>query len=431
MPALRQEPVRPRLQHASAAVPRLAPRPVARLARPLVLALLARVARGNLILIDGSSRVSFGETSASEPLVATIVVHDPRFYSSVVTGGLIGAGEAYARGDWSSDDLVALVRLAARNREFLAASTSPLARLAMPWHRLRHVLRPNSRAGSRRNIASHYDLGDDFFALFLDETMTYSCGFFETEESTLAQASTAKYDLICRKLGLLPSDRVVEIGSGWGGFAVHAASRYGCHVTTTTISERQYAYAKRWVEQAGLSDRVTVLMRDYRDLTGSYDKLVSIEMIEAVGEGYLDEYFAACSALLAPHGRMLIQAITAPDEGYERYRSTVSFSQRYIFPGSLLPSVETMNAAVARRTDLRVLDLHDIGLHYAPTLRGWRERLRAQESKARALGYDDGFLRTWEYYLASCEGAFAERNISDVQVLYAKPGCPDIAPRAS
>ncbi len=411
---------------ASAAVPPVAPRALARLARGPVLALLGRIARGRLVVIDGGSRREFGQKSAAHPLVVTLVVHDPRFYSSLLTGGLIGAGESYARGDWSCDDLVTLVRLVARNREFLDASTSPLTRIAMPLHRLRHVLRRNSRAGSRRNIAHHYDLGDDFFALFLDETMTYSCGVFEPPGCSLAEASTAKYERVCRKLRLAPGDRVLEIGGGWGGFAVHAASRHGCHVTTTTISERQYEYANRWIQSAGLRDRVTVLLRDYRDLDGRFDKLASIEMIEAVGDGHLEAYFATCSRLLGPRGLLLVQAITAPDRGYERYRRSVSFSQRYIFPGSLLPSVAVMNDAASRVTDLGLVHLQDIGLHYVPTLRSWRERLLARSSRARALGYDEGFLRTWEFYLASCEGAFGERSISNVQALYAKPGCRDL-----
>jgi cyclopropane-fatty-acyl-phospholipid synthase len=408
-----------------AAVPPLVPRAVARLFRPVVLSLLRRLRRGRITLVDGGERFDFGPPGRADMLAAIITVHDPRFYSSVASGALIGAGEAYARGDFSVDDLVTLARLVAHDRELLDAADAPILGVGVPLHRLRHLLRRGSRAGSRRNVAAHYDLGDDFFALFLDETMTYSCGVFDHAGASLAQASAAKNERVCRKLRLAPGDRLIEIGSGWGGFALHAARHHGCHVTTTTISERQYEHAKRRVAAAGLSGKVTVLLRDYRDLDGRFDKLASIEMIEAVGDGHLDEYFAVCSRLLTPSGLACIQAITAPDQGYERYRRSIGFTQLHIFPGSLLPSVATMSGAAARSTDLAVLHLEDIGAHYAPTLRAWRERLLASASRARELGFDEGFLRTWEFYFATCEAAFAERSIGDVQMVLAKPAFRD------
>jgi cyclopropane-fatty-acyl-phospholipid synthase len=292
-----------------------------------------------------------------------------------------------------------------------------------PLRRILHWLNRNSPDGSRRNIAAHYDLGNDLFALMLDETMAYSCGVFERDDATLHEAQLAKFERICRKLRLGADDHLLEIGTGWGGFAIHAASRYGCRVTTTTISREQHDWAREKIAAAGLADRVTLLLDDYRDLRGRYDKLVSIEMIEAVGARYLDTYTAQCSKLLEPHGAMLLQAITIQDQVYEEALKSVDFIQRFIFPGSFIPSVTAITDSVRSSTDMKVFHLEDIGPHYATTLRRWRENFFARLPEVRQLGYPDAFVRLWEYYLCYCEGGFLERQLGDVQMLLTKPRC--------
>ncbi len=292
-----------------------------------------------------------------------------------------------------------------------------------PLRRMLHWLNRNSPDGSRRNIAAHYDLGNDLFALFLDDTMAYSCGVFEREDATLHEAQVAKFERVCRRLRLSPSDHLLEIGTGWGGFALHAASRYGCRVTTTTISREQHDWARERIRAAGLSDRVTLLLDDYRDLRGRYDKLVSIEMIEAVGHQFLDTYTAQCSRLLEPHGAMLLQAITIRDQIYEEALESVDFIQRYIFPGSFIPSVTAIADSVRRATDMKVFHLEDIGPHYATTLRRWRERFFERIDDVRRLGYSEQFVRMWDFYLCYCEGGFLERQLGDVQMLLTKPRC--------
>jgi cyclopropane-fatty-acyl-phospholipid synthase len=286
-----------------------------------------------------------------------------------------------------------------------------------------HWLNRNSPDGSRRNIAAHYDLGNDLFALFLDDTMAYSCGVFEREDATLHEAQVAKFERACRRLRLSPSDHLLEIGTGWGGLALHAASRYGCRVTTTTISREQHDWARERIRAAGLSDRVTLLLDDYRDLRGRYDKLVSIEMIEAVGHQFLDTYTAQCSRLLEPHGAMLLQAITIRDQLYAEALESVDFIQRYIFPGSFIPSVTAIADSVRRATDMKVFHLEDIGPHYATTLRRWRERFFERIDDVRRLGYSEQFVRMWDFYLCYCEGGFLERQLGDVQMLLTKPRC--------
>jgi cyclopropane-fatty-acyl-phospholipid synthase len=290
-------------------------------------------------------------------------------------------------------------------------------------HKLFHLLHKDTRRGSLINIAAHYDLGNEFYGLFLDETMTYSCGIFERPESTLQEASLAKCERICRKLDLGPQDHVLEIGTGWGGFAVYAASRYGCRVTTTTISKAQHDAALERVRNAGLTERVTLLFKDYRDLSGKFDKLVSIEMIEAVGHHYLNTFFRCCSNLLSERGTMLLQSITIEDQAFERHTRQVDFIKRYIFPGSCIPSVTAMAKALAESTDLRLVHLEDITPHYARTLRAWRERFFGNIHKVRQLGFSDTFIRMWEFYLCYCEAGFTERYLGDVQMLFAKPSC--------
>ncbi len=392
------------------------------LARRAVLGQLARLEEGELVLEEAGGQYRHGRATADLPPV-TVTIRDPAFWSDVAWAGSIGAGEGYAAGHWDCDDLAAAVRLLLRNRQVIDAMDTGLARLTAPVQKALHRASRNTRAGSRRNIAAHYDLGNDFFAAFLDETMMYSSAVFERPDMTLAQAQTAKLERICRMLDLRAGERVVEIGTGWGGFALHAASRHGCHVTTTTISAEQHALASERVRAAGLADRVTVLLDDYRDLRGRYDKLVSIEMIEAVGHDFLPAFFRRCSDLLAPHGAMLLQAITIADQRYERARREPDFIQRHIFPGSCIPSVQVMADAVARATDLRLFHLEDIGPHYATTLRLWRERFVASRERVRALGCPEPFRRLWEFYLAYCEGGFEERALGDVHMLLVKPRC--------
>ena len=382
---------------------------------------LARLQEGSVTLVDHGSARTFGRRARPSSLHATVTVRDPRFYTDIAFGGSIGAGEAYMQGYWSVDDLTALLRIVLQNRAALDALEGGSARLLVPVQKLLHWASRNTRDGSRRNIAAHYDLGNDFFKLFLDPTMMYSSAVFERPGMTLEDASRAKLDRICRKLDLQARDRVLEIGTGWGGFALHAAENFGCHVTTTTISSQQYELARERVKSAGLEHRITVLQQDYRDLVGQYDKLVSIEMIEAVGHHYYDAYFRRCSELLKPEGLMLLQAITIADQRYESARRAVDFIQRHIFPGSCIPSVAVMSDAVARVTDMRLFHLEDIGPHYATTLRLWRENLFANVKQVRDLGYPEAFVRSWEFYLCYCEAGFQERAIGDVQMLLAKP----------
>ena len=392
-------------------------------ARRLVLNRLHRIQQGQIRLVEGEHRIVVGQANAAFPLHAEVVVRDPGFYVDVLFGGTIGAAEAYMDGKWETEDLTAVIRIITRNTAVMDGMEGGIARVAQAMHKLAHRFRRNTRRGSRRNIAAHYDLGNDFFAAFLDETMMYSSAVFERDDMGLLDASIAKLDRICRKLELQPGDRVLEIGTGWGGFAIHAARHYGCHVTTTTISRAQYDMAVDRVHRAGLSDRVTVLREDYRDLGGLYDKMVSIEMIEAVGHEYFDTYFAKASSLLKPHGMFLMQAITIADQRYEQARRSIDFIQRYIFPGGSLPSVARIAESVARVTDMRIFHLEDIGPHYARTLRAWRERFSARVASIRSMGYPEEFLRMWEYYFCYCEGGFEERVIGAAQFFFTKPLC--------
>lgn len=412
---------RPAAQALTTLLPRVAPY---RLLRAALFERLRALDHGQLIVEDPLGRAIFGRASRDAPaLIASVRIHDLRAYRHIALGGDVGVAESYLRGDWSSPDLVALFRLFTRNIQLshrLGAFTDRLVNLR---YQIDHWLRSNTRAGSRHNIRAHYDLGNDFFALFLDDTMTYSCGIFASPASTMREASIAKLERICRKLDLQPGDRLLEIGTGWGSLAMHAARHHGCHVTTTTISAEQHELASRRVRDAGLADRITLLRRDYRDLDGTYDKLVSVEMIEAVGHDYHDEFFRVCSRRLAPHGLMLLQAITVPDQRYDLARRSVDVIRHFIFPGSVIPSVTALLTSITRATDLRLFHHEDITPHYATTLACWRARFRDNIEPIRALGYDEPFLRLWDYYLASCEAAFAERYLGDVQMLLSRPAC--------
>lgn len=398
--------------------------PVDRLARRLLLKRLQGLTEGRLTVREGSLALSMGSEGDREGLSAEIDVLHPGFYSSVAFGGSIGAGEAYMAGAWTTSDLTAVVRIILRNRSTMDEIEGGLSKvLTRTAHRLYHLMRRNTEVGSLRNIAAHYDLGNDFYALFLDETLTYSCGIFETAQSTLEQAAVAKYDRICRKLRLNPSDHVLEIGGGWGGFAIHAARNYGCRVTTTTISRAQHELARERIRDAGLEDRISLLFQDYRHLQGEYDKLVSIEMIEAVGWEYLGDFLRCCSQRLKPEGSMALQAITIADQEFEQHSRSVDFIKRYIFPGGCLTSVTAICQGVTKHTDLRPVHLEDITPHYARTLRTWRERFFANIAEVRRLGYPDMFIRMWDFYLSYCEAGFAERYLGNVQMVFHGPLC--------
>lgn len=392
-------------------------------ARLLLLRALRRLRAGEIELCEGGELHRFGPRPAAGVLRCRVEVRDPAFYGRLVRGGTLGAAESWMRGEWSASDLTALLRMMARDADVLAGFDAGLAAGVDPARRLGHWLRGNTRRGARRNIAAHYDLGNEFFALFLDPTLTYSCGVFERADATMEEASLAKYDRLCRKLELRAEDHVLEIGTGWGGFCLHAASRYGCRVTSTTISAEQRALALERVARAGLADRVAILGRDYRDLDGRYDKLVSIEMIEAVGAEHLPAYFRACGERLAPHGRAALQAIVVPDQRYRRTLRTVDFVKRYVFPGGFLPSVGALVGAASRASDLRLVHLEELTPHYAETLRRWRARFAANRDRIRALGYAERLLRMWEYYLRYCEAGFEERTIALVQLVFERPGC--------
>jgi cyclopropane-fatty-acyl-phospholipid synthase len=387
-----------------------------RLSRWIVSLLLQRIAVGTLLVVEGEERRVYGSGAPG----GTVWIRSSRTWPKLLRGSR-GMAEAFAQGMWESPDLVALIRLAARNAGGLDRLRLRLAPLRWPLQRARARLRRSTKRQRRRDIAAHYDLGNGLFTRMLDPTMSYSCALFEQEGMTLEQAQVAKLEHICERLDLGPADHVVEIGTGWGGFALHAAATRGCHVTTTTISREQHDYAVERVRRAGLSHRVTVLMQDYRELRGRYDKLVSIEMIEAVGWRHFGTFLAKCSELLAPDGAMLLQAITIDDRAYEVEKASKSFINTYIFPGGCLPSLEAIVRNLVRRTELQALGLEDLTPHYVETLSRWRENFTAHAGELSERGYDARFRRLWTLYLAYCEAGFAERRICDVQLLLAKP----------
>lgn len=388
--------------------------------RRRLLGQLSALRYGQLRLIDDGEQFEFGE--AASELRVSVEILDPAFYRAIAAYGSVGAGEGYIEGLWRCDNLVGLMRLLVRNRDLLDGMESGLARLGGMAMRGWCALRRNTRVGSRRNIAAHYDLGNDFFRLFLSSDLMYSSAIWSDESDTLEIASTRKLDRICRKLQLRPGDRVIEIGTGWGGFALHAARQYGCHVTTTTISREQHALASEQVAAEGLEGQVKLLREDYRDLRGQYDKLVSIEMVEAIGAPYLDQFFEQVGSLLKPGGAALLQVITIEDHRYAQALNSVDFIKRHIFPGSFIPSINALLAAKTRSSDLALSHLEDFGHSYALTLKAWRERFIARLPQVRAQGFDDRFIRMWEFYLAYCEGGFRERSIGVAHLLLAKPG---------
>lgn len=390
-----------------------------RLCRKFTLNFLSQLRHGSITVIEAGEAQQFGDADAE--LKTTITVTDPAFYQKLVLAGSVGGGEAYIHGFWRCDNLTALVQIFARNLDVLDKMDSTWARLSRPMLKLLNFRNRNTISQSRRNIAAHYDLGNAMYQLFLDPSMMYSSAVYPTADSTLEQAQQHKLQQICERLQLKASDHLLEIGTGWGSMAIYAAQHYGCKVTTTTISQQQYDYTKARVAELGLQDKITLLFEDYRLLTGTYDKLVSIEMIEAVGDDFLDNYFEKCSSLLKPDGIMVLQAITMVDHRYQQYVREVDFIKRYIFPGGCLPSISRMASAVANKTDLVIRQVQDIGFDYARTLKDWCDNFMAQRDAVHQLGYDDNFIRLWHFYLCYCEGGFRERATSAVHLVLSKP----------
>ena len=392
------------------------------LARSFMLKVLAKLQVGSLVLKEPGETLTFGTHDDPNAPHAEVHVHDNDLYRRILTGGSIAAGETFIEGLWSSPDLTAVTRAFSANMAMLEALSDRQHFLASAALKVSHWARRNTAARSRENISAHYDLGNDFFSLFLDPNMMYSSAVFPTPESDLATAATYKLKLICEDLELSANDHLVEIGTGWGGMAIYAAENYGCRVTTTTISREQYDYAREAVARRGLQDRITVLFDDYRDLSGRFDKLVSIEMIEAVGHQFYDTYFSTLSRLLKPHGKAAIQAITMTEQRYEQARDSVDFIKRYIFPGGCLPSLTVISDALSRVTDLQMSNLRDITRDYADTLNVWHEGFLEKLDEVKEMGFDDRFIRMWRYYLSYCEGGFRERIIGTYQITMTKPG---------
>lgn len=390
-----------------------------------VLSLLSRMQFGTLNLtLPTGEELTIGNGDGN--IVANIQILHQNFFRHCLLFGDIGLGETYVNGYWETDNISNVIKwflLNVDNAPSVSGSQTKnfMLNILKFANKLYHFKRMNSVDGSKKNISEHYDLNNDFFSLFLDETMTYSAAYFETDEMNLQQAQLAKYDRLCKQLHLQPTDHVLEIGSGWGANAIYIAKNYGCRVTTVTISEEQYKFAKEKIKQQNLSARVEVLLKDYRFLTGKFDKIISIEMLEAVGAQFLDMYFKKCSELLKKNGILALQVITCPDSRFESLRKGVDWIQKYIFPGSLLPSVAAINNAVNNTTDMTLVDLKDIGLHYATTLVHWREQFSKNISKIKELGFNDQFIRKWNYYFSYCEAAFVMRNINVMQMVYVRP----------
>ena len=380
---------------------------------------LSQIKDAHIIIKDGKSINKYGKPGN---LSAKINILDTAFYKNIILGGTIGASESFIRGEWSSPNLTNVIRVLARNTEAQDKLENLFTLLSQPFLKVMHKLNENSVRGSKKNISRHYDLSNDFFSLFLDKNMMYSSAIYKSRKTSLEDASTNKLDVICKKLNLKKTDHVIEIGTGWGGFAIYAAKNYGCQITTTTISIEQYKFAKQKIKEAGLGKKIKVLLKDYRLLKGQYDKLVSIEMIEAVGYQFYDEYFKIIGQLLKNDGEALIQAITIKDQRYSKAIQSVDFIQKYIFPGSCIPSITAIQNSLTSSTDLVINDIRDIGHHYARTLADWRKRFLKNKQEIRKLGFDDKFLRMWLFYFAYCEGGFEEKVISDIHLHITKPG---------
>ncbi|MGO1461037.1 MAG: class I SAM-dependent methyltransferase [Marinobacter sp.] len=393
-----------------------------RVARKLVVQQLRQLREGTLTIREtGMEDRMFGDGNLDHQ-PAELIIHHQSTWRDLLTGGSVGAAEAYVAGDWSSPDLVALLRFFTRNIDRMNEFEDKFSWVTKPALKGLHWLNRNTKDGSRKNISAHYDLGNDLFETFLDPTMMYSSAIYPNEKSTLEEAATHKLDTICRKLDLQAGDQVIEIGTGWGGFAIHAAKYYGCHVTTTTISKEQLELARERVRSESLEEKITLLFNDYRDLAGKFDKLVSIEMIEAVGPQFLDSYFSQINGLLKPNGLALVQAINMPEQRYQRALKNVDFIQRFIFPGSFIPSFGAILESVRKESNLVLAHSEDAGFHYARTLRDWCDRFMASHETLDSMGYDHAFRKLWHFYFAYCEAGFSERAIGVSQLVFAKPG---------
>jgi cyclopropane-fatty-acyl-phospholipid synthase len=395
-------------------------------ARAVAMRLGGAVTGGRLAVEDWAGRRRFGRWAVDAqdrpPLGASVRVHHPGTYRRLLRRGSVGLGETYAEGWWDTDDLATTLRLLNRAVRRADPARQAVGRVTGPVTDRLRSLRPASRDRDRANVHAHYDLGNEFFAALLDETMAYSCGIFPAADAPLDVASVEKFDRLCRMVGLGPDRHLLEIGTGWGGFAVHAARHYGCRVTTTTISDAQYRHAIERVREAGLADRIEVLPRHYRDVEGRFDAIVAVEMIEAVDWPEYRAFFGACRRLLAPAGRLALQAIVIPERRFDVAKRTNDFIREVIFPGGCLPSIDALTRAAARAADLRMVRLDDVGVHYAETLRRWRANLDAMDEQLPSVGADERFRRLWRFYLAYCEAGFDEREISVVQVAFAGAG---------
>lgn len=392
--------------------------------RQLFFAWLAKLNTGTVEIIEGDNTLTFGQLNdsldADKALVGQLVVNDPTLYIDFIKGGSIGVAEAFIDNKWQSPDLTMLIRIFASAKDLLDKLERKSPWLSKFKHLLFHRRNRNSQAGSKKNILAHYDLGNELYSRFLDKEMMYSSAIYPHQDASLEDAQLNKLKLICQRLDIQPHDHLLEIGTGWGGLAIYAVQNFGCKVTTTTISDAQHDHVQARIEELGLTDKVTLLKKDYRDLTGTFDKVVSIEMIEAVGYEYMDSFFKQCNARLKPGGKLLIQAITIADQRFKQYLNSVDFIQRYIFPGGFLPSIHLMNEKLSEQTDCVLEELHDIGLDYAQTLADWRKRFLESYHELIPLGYDERFKRLWLYYLGYCEGAFLERSISTVHFIARK-----------
>ena len=379
---------------------------------------------GHISVNDGDETFSFGDSSSGESV--SVDIHSQEFYVMTGSGGALGIAEAYVAGYWSSDDVVKLFQIILWNRDILLSLEKGFAKLVKPINKMIHRGRQNTLKGSKENILAHYDLSNDFYKLWLDPSMTYSCAFFNNDSVTLEEASIEKLDRICRKLDLSEDDSVLEIGTGWGSFSIHAAKNYGGKVTTTTISDAQFDYARSRIKDEGLESKITLINKDYRDLDGKYDKIVSIEMIEAVGYEYIPHYFSKLSSLLNNNGLVALQGITYNDQNFEVYKDSVDFIKKYIFPGSCLISIAQIIDVIKKDTDLAMVDMEDITKHYAVTLNRWRKNFMDVIPKVKEMGYSQAFINMWEFYFLYCEAGFSERNIGDVQMIFAKSGSRNI-----
>jgi len=396
-----------------------------KLARRLLFKIFSQLAYGRLTIKEQGTVVAVFEGSQSDHeslnrLEAEINIESASVYRKLLVQGDIGAGESYTEGQWTSSDLTSVIRFFAANMAVLDAIQKRFAWISWPAQRLSFIFRANSKRKAKQNIAAHYDIGNELYTRFLDPNMQYSSAVYGQRSRTLEQAQENKLQLICEKLQLKPEDHLLEIGTGWGGLAIYAAKYFGCTVTTTTISEEQYAYAVEWAQREGVAERITFLKQDYRDLKGQYDKVVSIEMIEAVGARYMPVFFRQCNDLLKPGGLMVLQAITIADQRLKDYNNHVDFIQSYIFPGGYLPSLNLISTMFCRKTSMIMRDIDDIGLDYAQTLKDWRTRFNDKFPELEQQGYDSRFQRLWNYYLSYCEGGFLEKRISAVQLVTEK-----------